>query len=57
MKLTEKHVSEAQLNRLINWFVAFPYGNQPDKNGLLESLLELKQRRAEDREAKRCKKS
>ena len=44
MKLTDKHVSEESLNKLI----AF-YGSQDLHNDLVKLLLELKQRRAEDR--------
>jgi len=49
MKLTEQHVSDYNLQRLIEWYSILPSSDDCEF-GLLEALLELKQRRAEERQ-------
>lgn len=49
MKLTDRHVGERRLMELIEWYSLLP-GSEEHELGLLDALLELKQRRAEDRQ-------
>lgn len=50
MKLTEQHVSDERLNDLISWLSDPIVQRLRSEQDLLLSLLELKQRRAEDRQ-------
>lgn len=50
MKLTEQHISEIVLQNLIEW------ANCPGYESVLKALLELKQRRYEDRQRECIKK-
>ena len=54
MKLTEQHVSDKRLSELIDLFFYVPE-HLPYEEGVVKALLELKQRRAEDRQREAVK--